>query len=70
MSVFERLGLAAMVVLSSVMPVLAQPGHGWGRGGSGGGGGRGVPEIDASAGIATLAVLATIGIITYSRRQK
>ena len=30
----------------------------------------GAPEIDSSAGIATLAVLATIGLITYTRKKR
>jgi hypothetical protein len=67
MTVLGRLSLSVFAVMSSVVPSLAQNTHGRPHGG---GGGHGVPEIDASAGIATLAVLATVGIISYARRQK
>lgn len=69
-----RRGLIGVGALAlSTMQVWADGGQGWAdgqrHGGGHGSGGHGVPEIDATAGIAAIAVLLTIGMIIYTRSR-
>ena len=63
MSYLHKLNLALLAVFVSVVPALAQ-GH------RPKGGGRGVPEIDTSAGLLTIAAIAIVGIISYNRTRR
>jgi hypothetical protein len=70
MRVLNKFVMSATIIAMSTMQVLAQAGGSVspsiGRPHSGG---HGVPEIDATAGIATLAVLLTVAIIVYARSK-
>ena len=76
MRVLNNFVVSATIIAMSTMQALAQSNNGRAgiesgianQGGGGhGGGGRGVPEIDATAGIAAIAVLLTVAIIVYAR---
>lgn len=73
MRVLNKFVVTTTIIAMSTMQALAQAGGGVessiGRHVGGRPGGRGVPEIDATAGIAALAVLLTVAIIVYARSK-
>lgn len=58
----DRVYLSLAVLITTVGPALAQRRPN--------GGHHSTPEIDASAGVATLAVLATAAVIAYTRSKR
>lgn len=73
MTRFTALALSAMITVNQAFAMGWFPGGGDGGHGGGGGGGpgqsTGVPELDASGGIAVLALLVSVALVLFNRSR-